>query len=136
MPDGLFGLEYAVGGKKSYRFFALEADRATMPVFRSSLGQTSYLKKMLAYREIIARQIHKSHLGIPNLLVLTVTTNERHMAEIMKLLCELTGSSAAFLFKTIGALGSFDQAPTPAPQILLEPWLRVGFPPMRIDAPG
>jgi hypothetical protein len=40
VPDGLFGLEYTIGEKKSYRFFALEADRATMPVARSAVGQT------------------------------------------------------------------------------------------------
>jgi len=136
IPDGIFGLEYTADRKKTYRFFAFEADRATMPVVRSNLNQTSYMRKILGYRDIIARQIHKSHLGIPNLLVLTVTTNERHMAEIMKLLSELTDGSAAFLFKTMGALGSFDQAPTPTPQILLESWLRVGFPPLCIAVPS
>src|SRR5258708_18593607 len=30
VPDGLFGLEYATGASKAYRFFALEADRGTM----------------------------------------------------------------------------------------------------------
>ena len=132
VPDGLFGLEYEGGGKKSYRFFALEADRATTPVFRSNPNQTSYLRKILAYRDIIARQIHKSHLGIPNLLVLTVTTNERHMEQIMKLLGELIGSSAAFLFKMMEALGSLGKAPSPMPGILTEPWQRVGFPGLSI----
>ena len=134
IPDGIFGLEYKGNGKKAYRFFAVEADRATMPVARSNLNQTSYLRKLLGYRDIIARQIHKSHLGIPNLLVLTVVTNETHTAEIMNLLGELTGGSAAFLFKTMGTFGSFDQAPTLLPQILSEPWLRVGFPPLCIAA--
>jgi len=134
MPDGLFGLEYAAGGKKSYRFFVLEADRATMPIVRSSLGQTSYLKKMLAYREIIARQIHKLHFGIPNLLVLTVTTNERHTEQIMKAFGEMGGGSAAFLFKTINTLSSLDMAPSPMPALLTEPWLRVRFSPLCIAA--
>jgi len=31
VPDGLFGLEYDAGDGKSYRFFALEADRGRMP---------------------------------------------------------------------------------------------------------
>ncbi len=134
IPDAVFGLEYTVNGKKGYRFFALEADRATMPVFRSNPGQTSYLKKMLAYREIIACQIHKSHFGIPNLLVLTVTTNERHMEQIMKAFGEMGGGSAAFLFKTSDAIGSFDMAPSPMPALLTAPWLRVGFPPLCIAA--
>jgi hypothetical protein len=134
IPDGIFGLEYTADRKKTYQFFAVEADRATMPVVRSNLNQSSYLRKILGYRDIIARQIHKSHLGIPNLLVLTVATNETHMAEIMNLLGELTGGSAAFLFKTMGAFGSFDQAPTLTSQILSEPWLRVGYPPLCLAA--
>ena len=81
VPDGLFGLEYARDGQKLYRFFALEADRNTMPVKRSNLEQTSYLRKVLAYRQIITQDIHRSHLGLPNLLVLTVTTNEPPRAQ-------------------------------------------------------
>src|SRR5438552_1709419 len=59
VPDALFGLEYAHGGTKTYRFFALEADRGMMPVMRSNLHQTSYLKKILAYREIAAQNLHR-----------------------------------------------------------------------------
>jgi hypothetical protein len=46
VPDGLFGLEYARDGQKTYRFFALEADRVSMPIMRSNLRQTSYLRKI------------------------------------------------------------------------------------------
>jgi hypothetical protein len=38
IPDGLFGLEYVRDGQKLYRFFALEADRNTIPVKRSELS--------------------------------------------------------------------------------------------------
>jgi hypothetical protein len=76
VPDAVFGLEYTTQGQKSYCFFALEADRNTMPVARSNLRQTSYLKKILGYRAIASQNIYKSHLGLPNLLVLNVTTNE------------------------------------------------------------
>jgi hypothetical protein len=72
VPDGLFGLEYARDGQKLYRFFALEADRNTMPIKRANLEQTSYPRKVLAYRMIISRDVHRSHLGLPNLLVLRV----------------------------------------------------------------
>ena len=72
-----------------YRFFALEADRNTVPIKRANLRQTSYLRKILAYRQIIVADIHKTHLGLPNLLVLTVTNNEQHMRNIMTLVKEL-----------------------------------------------
>jgi hypothetical protein len=122
-------------GSKVYRFFALEADRNTLPVTRSALQQTSYLRKVLAYRQISAQSIHKSHLGLPNLLVLTVTTNEPHMAHIMALVRELAleGKSKLFLFKTMGSLGDFGKAPEPAGNMLISPWQRVGCEAFRID---
>ena len=137
VPDGLFGLEYAAGGTKSYRFFALEADRTQMPVARSNLAQSSYLKKLLAYREIAARRVFESHFGLPNFLVLTVTSSERHMRTIMALLDEVTAGkgSKLFLFKTLSTLGDFQRAPLPTPQLLTTPWERVGHTAFRIDGP-
>jgi hypothetical protein len=128
VPDGLFGLEYAHSGTKAYRFFALEADRGTMPVVRTNPNQTSYLGKTAAYREIIVRRVHKTHLGLPNLLILTITTGEARMADIIRRLGGKTGDSAAFLFKSVDTSG----LTTPAPQLLFEPWQRAGFPPLCI----
>jgi len=88
VPDGLFGIEYGASDKKTYRFFALEADRGTMPVTRSNGSQTSYLRKITAYRDIIAHQIHKTHWGLPNLLMLTVTIGETRVQEIVSRLEE------------------------------------------------
>lgn len=128
VPDALFGLEYGAHGQKSYRFFVLEADRNQMPVTRSNLRQSSYLRKILAYRAIAAQNLHKSHLGIPNFLVLNVITNERHMKTIMALLDEITAKkgSQTFLFKSISTLGDFRMAPAPTPHILTAPWQRAG----------
>ena len=135
VPDGLFGLEYTRGGSKAYRFFALEADRNTQPVTRSDLQQTSYLRKILAYRQLSAQGIHKSHLGLPNLFVLTVTTNESHMTNIMSLVKKLAteGKSKLFLFKTMSSLGNFEKAPEPTAHLLTDPWQRVGYEAFRID---
>ncbi len=128
VPDAVFGLEYMRDGQKLYRFFALEADRATLPVMRSDLQQTSYLRKILSYRHIAVHAIYKSHLGLPNLLVLTVTTDEQHMRTIMALVEQLAPErrSKLFLFKTMSSLGDFEKAPAPTPHMLTSPWLRVG----------
>ena len=83
VPDGLFGLEYIQSGKNAYRFFALEADRGTMPVLRSNALQTSVLGKIAAYREIAMRQVQRSYLGLPNLLVLLLTTSEGRLSNIV-----------------------------------------------------
>lgn len=135
VPDALFGLEYRAGEKKSYRFFALEADRATMPVIRANCDQTSYLAKLIAYREVLASEAYRAHLGLPNLLVLTVTTSERHKAGIMSALFDVTGGSTAFLFKSVegNPPGGMSRA---EPSVLLEPWERAGYPPQRISVAG
>lgn len=129
VPDGLFGLEYARVGQKAYRFFALEADRASMPIVRSNLQQTSYLRKILGYRQIAAQNVQKSHLGLPNLLVLNITTEQSHMANIMSLVGKLAqdGKSKLFLFKTMTSLGDFGKAPEPTPHLLTAPWKRAGY---------
>jgi hypothetical protein len=135
IPDGLFGLEYRDGGAKSYRFFALEADRDSMPIRRSRLIHTSYFRKLLGYRHILAQGIHRSHFGIPNLFILTVTVSEMHRTNMMHALSELTSGqgSTVFLFKTMSALGDFMRAPEPSPHMLFEPWAREGHPPFDIS---
>jgi hypothetical protein len=86
-----------------------------MPVTRRNLHKSSYLKKMLAYQEITAQHVYRTHLGLPNLLILNVTTNEQHMKTLINLLNELTAGkgSKVFLFKTLSALGDFRVAPAP-----------------------
>ena len=129
VPDGLFGLEYVVGEAKTYRFFALETDRGTMPVVRSDQNQTSYMGKLGAYRDLISRQVYKSHLGIPNLLVLTVTTDNQRLEDIMSRLREQGDGTAALLFKALP-----DRERTlPALHLFVEPWERVGVSPLQID---
>jgi hypothetical protein len=129
IPDGLFGIEY---GSKAYRFFALEADRNTMPSTRSDLRQSSFLRKLVAYRTLAAEKLHKSHWGIPNLLVLTVTTSDAHMRTLMSGLEGLTVSSTIFLFKAMPALGNVLHAACPCSTLLTEPWERVGNDPISL----
>jgi hypothetical protein len=126
VPDGAFGLEYRDGNAKTFRFFALEADRGTMPISRSKPGQTSYLGKLAAYGEIIREHIHKAHWGVPNLLILTLTTSPARAAEIIAKLG--TDGSPAFLFKAVDAKTLM----RPAPRLLTEPWTRAGLPPLSI----
>lgn len=136
VPDALFGIEYrACDGKKTYRFFAVEADRNTEPIARHNLQQTSYLRKLLQYRAIATNKAYTTHLGLPNLLVLTVTTNDEHTRNIMQLLGRLTGGrgSASLLFRTMPSLASLEKAPAPTSCFLTEPWQRVGHQELQID---
>ena len=137
VPDALFGVEYSLEGRKTYRFFALEADRNTEPILRGNLRQTSYLRKILQYREVAARKMYLTRFGLPNFLVLNVTTNEQHMRNIMQAVAELIDGKGCpyLLFKTMPSLASFEKAPPPTPYILTAPWQRAGHPDFRIDQP-
>jgi len=100
-----------------------------MPVTRSNPNKTSYMGKIAAYREIMAHQVPKTHWGLPNLLVLTVTTSGARVQEIMARLQDRPGENAALIFKSLGT----PDLSTPVSQLLFEPWQRAGFPPLRID---
>jgi hypothetical protein len=128
IPDGLFGLEYLTDRGKAYRFFALEVDRGTMPISRTDETKTSYLAKLVGYREIIERRLHKQHWGISSLFVLTVTTNRERLAEILGRHGE-RGASPLFLFKSITP----SSLASPAAQLLCEPWERSGLPALVVD---
>jgi hypothetical protein len=134
-PDAVFGIEYRRDGKKTHRFFALEADRKNEPVYRGTLEQTSYLRKLLQYREVLRTGAYRTHLGVPNFYVLTVTTAEPHLRSILELLAELTdGKGQGFmLFRTMPSLASLEMAPPPTPFILDTPWRRAGHPDLLID---
>ncbi len=125
VPDGLFGLEYP---NKTYRFFALEAEPGTMPVYRKSLNHTSYHRKLLAYREVLSSRLPKSHFGVPNLFILNVTTSEdrmKHMMEDLKGMTQGRGNPV-FLFKVMK--GDMFKAPPADGHILSEPWASPGHP--------
>lgn len=101
-PDAVFGLEYSAAGARAYRFFALEADRGTMPIRRKTLQGSSYLSKLLAYRAALAAGAFQKHWGVPNLFVLSALTSERRLAEILALVNGLSSGngSTVLLFQS------------------------------------
>jgi hypothetical protein len=106
-PDRVFGLRFkGVPENRERAFFFLEADRGTMPVARKGLGETSFARKLLAYWETWRQGLHRTHLGLPNFRVLTVTTNRErveHMVEACRSLPK--GGKRLFLFTDREALG-------------------------------
>ena len=97
------------------------------------LAGSSYERKIAAYKQIVDQRIYKSHFGIPNLLVLNVTTNATHMNNIMALVKQMVGQSRFFLFKTMSSLGDFAKAPSPTPHMLTAAWQRVGYEPFAMN---
>lgn len=137
IPDAVFGLEYKLAGKSSYRFFIVEADRATEPSQASTFNRKSHLRNILQYREYVGGGLYKKHLGLTaNLLVLNVTTNTKTMARMMDLAKDISGTGNSYmLFRTAGQFGRYFKPPKPMPELQTGEWLRAGYPSFRIDVP-
>jgi len=124
VPDRVFGLDFLAERKRTY--FFLEADRATMPVMRSSLSQTSLYRKFVAYGagggggNAFGRQ-----LGIGSFRVLTLTTSAERTANMLDALGQATRPSRQFLFSDRHALAA-------APDILALSWLSGKGDPVRL----
>lgn len=104
-PDKIFGLRFAAEPEhRRQAYFFLEADRSTMPVTRKGLGQTSFHRKLLGYRETWRQGLHRIHLGIPNFRVLTVTTSEERVRHLVAACASLGTGRRLFLFADQGPL--------------------------------
>jgi DNA-binding Lrp family transcriptional regulator len=109
VPDKVFGLHFLDEPEgQSRAYFFLEADRATMPVMRGNLRQSSIYKKLVGYHATWKEGIHTEHFGFKRFRVLFVTsTTERaySMFEANRTATEGRGSRV-FLFTDVGALSS------------------------------
>lgn len=129
VPDGLFGVRYPDG---KAAFFALECEHFN-PIEPTTLGRSSFLKKLLAYRDIIRRQEYKTQLAIPNLRVLVVAPTPTRIQHMIELTERLVGESNLFLFQSVPVQEELMKAPPPFPELFTTEWLRAGHPPIRIS---
>lgn len=91
IPDQLFALDY--GG--SFRAFALEVDRGTEPK-SSPAKRKNWARSIEQYRQVIERQLYKSHYGLnANLLVLWVFSSRSNQKKFGKIVRQLAGSTAS-----------------------------------------
>jgi hypothetical protein len=134
VPDAVFGVEYAADGRKSFRFFALEVDRKTEPVFRSDNRQSSFARKLVQYHDLTQRSLYRARWGIPNLLVLTLTTCDRHMGSLLHAVPRIMTAdiTAHFLFRSVPARPDASVGASPIPGLLATPWHRQGLQPLTL----
>lgn len=105
-PDAIFGLQFDGAPENQRRaFFFLEADRGTMPIMRKGLAQTSFLRKLLAYRETWGLGLHRKHLGIANFRVLAVTASRERVGHLVEACRSLPGGLRLFHFTDRERLG-------------------------------
>ena len=82
---------------------------------------------MYGYREIIRNRALESHWGVPNLLVLAVTTDRAHMSNILRYLAKSDDPlSERFLFKAEPMFGVNWRVPREVLAHLLIAWGRSG----------
>lgn len=128
IPDAVFGLEYLTSAGKRYRFFALEADRATEPLRSAEIHRKSLLRHLLQYEDYIEAGGYRDHLQLTApMMVLNVTTSEARAARMLTLAAELfpDGNSYQF-FQVWEAFGEAFAPPQPDSGFLNKDWRRVG----------
>jgi Replication-relaxation len=99
IPDYVFALDFkdqSGAGKRA--FFFLEADRATMPVIRKNLLQTSFYRKLRAYEATWSQSIHQTQFGFHRFRVLTVTTSAARVKSLIEACSKLERGQGLFLF--------------------------------------
>ena len=99
IPDYVFALDFKdQGGAGNRVFFFLEADRATMPVIRKNLSQTSFYRKLRAYEATWSQSIHQTQFGFHRFRVLTVTTSAERVKSLVEACSKLERGQGLFLF--------------------------------------
>lgn len=112
VPDRVFGLKT----QKEVRWFFLEADRATMPVERNNLKQTSFYRKLLAYHETWRQRALKD--SFPRFQVLAITTTPERVENMVQGARRVTRDKGSGLF-----LFTDERSFTTAPDVLSLPLL-------------
>jgi hypothetical protein len=135
LPDAVFGLEYLTDQGSRFRFFAVEADRATEPATSSNFHRKSFERHLLQYQEYIERGGYREHLNLTApMLVLNVTSDAGRMERMLKVTGELFPHGNSYqLFQTWEDFGPVFRPPMPASYLLGAPWRRAACPEFSID---
>ena len=133
-PDALFGLEYQSRGRSRFRFFVVEADRATEPLTASNFNRKSAEKQGTLYQAYIRAGVYREHLKLTSpLLVLNVVSQAKRMDSILELAHRKFGGQNYQLFQVWSEFASPARPPLPNSNLLRQLWKRPGMPPILID---
>jgi hypothetical protein len=86
VPDQVFALEKSDGERI---LFFVEVDRATMPLTRRSLMQTSIWRKLLGYQATWSQGIHNERFGCERFRVLFVTEGPERAHHVVELAAKM-----------------------------------------------
>lgn len=134
IPDALFGLEYHTKAGSRFRFFAVEADRATEPATSSHWGRKSFMRSLLQYEVYVSEGGYRQHLKLTApLLVLTISSDPLRTARMVDLTAKhYPQGNAYMLFQTWQDFGPVFRPPHPNPALLFDEWARGGLGPFAL----
>ena len=103
VPDYVFGIrDKNAPPQRNEKFYFVEIDRATMPVTRRDIKQTSYMRKIHSYADTFERGLAERRFGMKGFQMLTVTTSHKRIQDIQAAMANmkaLSFSANTFLFK-------------------------------------
>lgn len=127
IPDAMFGLEYLTPKGKRYRFFALEADRATEPLRSSTNHRKSFKRHLLQYEDYIECGGYREHLKLTApMLVLNVTTCEVRFQRMLEVTRDFYPDGNSYqLFRLCDAFEMSMRSLEPGPGLLNDRWVSI-----------
>ena len=136
VPDALFGLEYHTNDGSQFRFFIVEADRATEPATSKNFNRKSFQRHLLQYQAYIEGGGYKSHHGLTApLMVLNVTNDAKRLDQLLKLTAKQYPRGNTYqLFQCWPDFGPIFRPPDPNPALLNGDWRRAGLGPTIIGS--
>lgn len=137
IPDALFGLEYHTDSGSRFRFFAVEADRATEPATSTNFNRKSFMRSLLQYDAYVSGGSYRQHLNLTApLLALTVSSDPIRTARMIDLTAKhFPQGNAYMLFQTWQDFGPVFRPPQPNLALLMGDWGRGRLEPFAIDKP-
>lgn len=131
IPDAVFGLEYHTTHGSRYRFFVVEADRATEPLTTQNWNRKSAMRSFAQYAAYVGRSAYKSHLNLrAPLLVLNVTTSRARCDRLVETLNKQSPAGNDYmLFQHWDVFETPPRIPRPNASLLEGGWQRAGLSP-------
>lgn len=137
IPDAIFGLRYRTPQGDRFRFFAVEADRATEPKTSHNWNRKSFERNLAQYEAYVAGGVYRNHLSLSApLLVLNVLSDRQRMERQVQFVAERYARGNTFmLFQAWDHFRPVFRPPEPSPALLNGGWVRGGLAPFHIDQP-
>jgi len=129
LPDAVFGLEYHTPKGSRFRFFAVEADRATEPTTSANFHRKSVERNLLQYCDYVEDDGYQRHLKLTApLLVLNVTSDPKRLEKMLKVAAGQFPHGCNYqLFQCWEDFGPVFRPPSSNPALLMGDWVRAGL---------